>query len=241
MARIAYDFHIHSCLSPCGDEDMIPSNIAGMSAIKELQAIAVTDHNSCKNCPAVMELGKEYSITVIPGMELCTQEEVHVLCYFHTLEDAMNFDAYVSSKLPPIPNHEMIFGKQQIYDEKDQLIGVEPYLLINATEISFDQVSGLMKEFHGIYVPAHVDKTSNSLLSNLGFVPPDSDFTCVEIRDRGKEAELLEKHPYFQRCNILYDSDAHSLGNIQEPLNYIEVEANNIENILFALTQSRIS
>lgn len=88
--RISYDLHIHSCLSPCGDDDMTPNNIVGMAALKELNVIAVTDHNSCKNCPAIMKLAKAYGIIAIPGMELTTSEEVHVLCYFYTLAPGRN-------------------------------------------------------------------------------------------------------------------------------------------------------
>ena len=80
LIPLSYDLHIHSCLSPCGDDDMTPCNIAGMAALIGLDVIAVTDHNTCKNCPAVMDAASQYPVTVIPGMELCTIEEVHVRC-----------------------------------------------------------------------------------------------------------------------------------------------------------------
>ena len=120
MIPLYYDLHIHSCLSPCGDDDMTPGNIVGMAAVKGLDVIALTDHNSCKNCPAAMYHGKEYGVTVIPGMELCTAEEVHVVCLFPSLEDAMAFDAYVYGHMLPVKNKEHIFGKQQIINEKDE-------------------------------------------------------------------------------------------------------------------------
>lgn len=217
---------------------MTPANIVGMSLLKELDIIAITDHNSCKNCPALMELAQENHLIAIPGMELCTMEEVHVLCYFSTLKDAMLFDSYVSSKLLPILNKESIFGKQQIYNANDQLVGEEPYLLINATEISFDHLSALMKEYHGIYIPAHVDKNSNSLLSNLGFVPPNADFSCVEIKNPMNTPSMLEKHPYFQNCKIIYDSDSHGLGQIQEPVNFLKVNERSTNGVLSALKNS---
>ena len=147
MPKLFYDLHIHSCLSPCGDDDMTPANIVAMAFLKGLNVIAVTDHNSCKNCPAVLEYARKYQIIAIPGMELCTKEEVHVLCLFKNLSDALCFDEYVSSKLIKIPNNESIFGKQEIYDENDHIIGTEPYLLINATEISFDEIGDLMQSF----------------------------------------------------------------------------------------------
>lgn len=224
MVKLSYDLHIHSCLSPCGDEDMLPSNIVGMAFLKNLDVIAVTDHNSCKNCGAVLQLAQQYNMIAIPGMELCTMEEVHVLCLFRELSDAMKFDAYVSSKLIKIPNSERVFGKQEIIDEYDQKIGSEPYLLINATDISFDEVSGLMKEFHGVSIPAHIDKKSNSLLSNLGFISPEADFKVAEVADLSQLEELTKRNPYLDQCLIIHDSDAHMLGDIHEAICFMDCE-----------------
>lgn len=235
MLNLSYDLHIHSCLSPCGDDDMTPANIVGMAALIGLDIIAVTDHNSCKNCPAVMAAAAEYGLTVIPGMELCTSEEVHVLCLFPTLEDALAFDVYVSEHLPPIPNKEEIFGKQQICNSQDQVIGTEPYLLINAADISFDAVYELVLAYHGIMIPAHIDKSSNSLLANLGFIPPDSRFTCVEMRHPGHFEALKGQHPYLEHCRLVSNSDAHYLDKIHEPTNFIEVESLDPAAILKAL------
>jgi len=236
MLNLSYDLHIHSCLSPCGDDDMTPSNIVGMSALKKLDVIAVTDHNSCKNCPAVIKLAKEYGITVLPGMELTTMEEVHVLCFFADLAEALRFSDYVASMLMRIPNDEKIFGKQQICDEKDNIIGNEPYLLINATNISFEDMGKLMEEYHGVHIPAHIEKSSNSVLSNLGFISEDADFKAAELADISKYAELSKKHPYLQTCRIITDSDAHMLGKINEPVNFIIAKSRSREDILKALT-----
>jgi len=213
---LTYDLHIHSCLSPCGDEDMTPGNIVGMAALKGLDVIAVTDHNSCLNCEAAMALGNEYGVMVIPGMELTTTEEVHVVCLFETLRDALEFDGYVYERLMNIRNDEQIFGKQQICNAKDEVIGSEK-LLINATSISFDQVFDLMEQFHGVMIPAHIDKQANSLFGNLGFVPPDSRFTIAEVRDM-KQLHVFQKtNPYLCQCQIISDSDAHYLQDINEP------------------------
>ena len=96
MLDLSYDLHIHSCLSPCADDDMTPANIIGMAAVKKLDVVALTDHNSCKNCEAFIEKAKEFDIIAIPGMELTTSEEVHVLVYFENLDNAMEFDLLVS-------------------------------------------------------------------------------------------------------------------------------------------------
>lgn len=235
MDNIFYDLHIHSCLSPCGDEDMTPANIIAMASLKNLDLIGVTDHNSCRNCPSVMAHGMKEGILVVPGMELCTQEEVHVLCFFARLKDAMDFDAYVYERLIKIENQENIFGRQQIYDENDSCVGTEPNLLINATRISFDELDDLMDEFHGIYIPAHIDKNANSLLSNLGFIPPTSNFTWAEIKDINRLEELKRDNTYLKQCDIITNSDAHSLGLINEAVNQLTVKERSIKGVLEVL------
>jgi hypothetical protein len=162
-------------------------------------------------------------------------EEVHVLCLFAELSDAELFDGYVTSRLIQIPNDEKVFGKQEIYDEEDQLIGTEPYLLINATDISFDEISRLMEEYHGIYIPAHLDKNSNSLISNLGFVPPDADFPAAELADLTHIEKLQKQNPYLSKCNIITDSDAHMLGKINEAIHFLDCESRSVEAVLQAL------
>ena len=140
MIPLYYDLHIHSCLSPCGDDDMTPANLVGMAAVKGLDVIALTDHNSCRNCPAAMHHGAAYGVTVIPGMELTTEEEIHVICLFPSLQDALSFDRLISKKLIPFPNREDIFGKQQVMNERDEVAGTVENLLINAVSVSFDDV-----------------------------------------------------------------------------------------------------
>ena len=235
MSPLFYDLHIHSCLSPCGDDDMTPANIAGMAAVKGLDVIALTDHNSCRNCPAAMYHGIQYGVTVIPGMELTTQEEVHVICLFPDLENALAFDDLVYKKLMPVRNREDIFGKQQIMNEKDEVIGTVENLLINATSIGFDEVFSLVGSFHGIAYPAHVDKSSTSILSNLGFVPPESAFTCAEFHDFRNLHRIRKEHPYFEKCNVVCCSDAHYLEDIHEPEYQIWTKGRDIPDILDAL------
>ncbi len=214
---------------------MTPANIVRMAALKNLDIISVTDHNSCRNCPAVLYWAKQENIIAIPGMELCTQEEVHVLCLFAKLSDAMDFDEYVYSRLIKHLNKEEVFGRQEICDLEDNVAGKEPYLLINAAAISFEELGKLMSEYHGVYIPAHIDKSSNSLIFNLGFVPPDADFTAAEITDRSRLEQLCRNNPYLLDCNIITNSDAHSLGLINEAVNYLECESRSLEDILKAI------
>lgn len=233
--KLAYDLHMHSCLSPCGDMDMTPANIVGMAKLKELDVIALTDHNTCRNCEAAMKVGEAYGVIVIPGMELTTQEEVHVVCLFPSLEKAMEFDAFVYENLQKIENRPDIFGRQVLMNEDDEELGEEPYLLINATNISFDRVNAAVKKCDGVMIPAHIDKTANGLIPTLGFVPFGSDFVCAEVANLAKLPDILDKFPYFKDCNIISDSDAHYLENINERVNYIEVTEKSIQGVLRAL------
>lgn len=241
MIPLYYDLHIHSCLSPCGDDDMTPANIVGMAAVKGLDVIALTDHNSCKNCPAALYHGKNYGVTVIPGMELTTEEEVHIICLFPTLEKALAFDKLISSRLMKVSNREDIFGKQQIMDQGDNITGNTEYLLINATTVSFDEAFPLTKSFGGIAYPAHLDKSSTSVLSNLGFIPPDSPFACAEFHDFKNLHRLRSEHPHLEKCNIICCSDAHYLHEIHEPEYQLFAKNRSIPDILDALSKPLIT
>ena len=205
--ELSYDLHIHSCLSPCGDDDMTPGNIVGMAAIKGLDVIAVTDHNSCRNCPAVLKLAEQYGVLghTRHGADYCRKKYTQS-ALFSELSAAMEFDRFVYGKLMKFPNREEIFGKQQIMNEEDICIGTEPNLLINSTELSFDELWDIVTgQYGGVMIPAHIDKNANSLISNLGFVPPESQFRTAELHDmaalRGikKEQSLSGAVPHHLR------------------------------------------
>lgn len=235
MASLSYDLHIHSCLSPCGDDDMTPANIVGMAAVMGLEAIAVTDHNSCKNCPAVLAAAEEYGIIAVPGMEINTSEEVHAVCLFPELDGAMAFDDYVYEKLLRFPNDEKIFGKQQLYNTQDEVCGTIPWLLINSVDISFDRLWDLVRSYEGVMFPAHIDKSANSLIANLGFVPPDSRFKTAEVKDLTKLHALRKANPYLEGCKIISNSDAHYLEHLHEPELTLQVEEKSVRGIINAL------
>ena len=182
---------------------MTPNNIAGLAAIKGLQIIALTDHNTARNAPALIRAGEQYGLIVLPGMELTTQEEVHVVCLFCDERDALAFDSYVYERLLKVRNKKHIFGEQIIMNELDEPVGEEEYLLINATDIGFDDVYDAVTRFHGIMIPAHLDKSTTSLISNLGMIPPDSKFTCAEVRHLEKLHGLMKEHPYLEHCRII--------------------------------------
>lgn len=222
MNKLFYDLHIHSCLSPCGDADMTVNNIVNMSILTELDAIALTDHNTCKNCPAFFEAGKESGKVLIAGMELTTSEEIHVVCLFERLEDAMRFDEYVYERLPDIENEPEIFGEQVLLDAEDNDVGRVQKLLINATSISIEDVAELSERFNFVAFPAHIDKQSFSILSSLGYIPEEYGFGAFEVKDPSKIEQLKSQHPALNGAVIVTDSDAHYLEHISERQNFFE-------------------
>lgn len=159
-----------------------------------------------------------------------------MVCLFPKLDNALAFGEHVRECMTPFPNNEEVFGRQIIVNEDDEIIGKEQYLLINATTISFDTVYDHVTEYGGIMIPAHIDKSSTSLMSNLGFIPPDSKFACAEVKHLGFLDKLKAEQPYLNGCNIIHDSDAHYLEHIHEPEYFIEADSKSVPDILKALT-----
>ena len=219
MKKFYYDFHIHSCLSPCGDNESTPNNIAGMASLCELDIVALTDHNTCKNCPAFFCAAEKYGIIPIAGMELTTSEDIHVVCLFETLDDAMRFDSHIQTLRYLIKNRPNFFGEQLILDGEDNVIGSEEYLLTNATSISIEDVYSHVSKFGGVCYPAHIDRSSNGLIAILGTVPQNSDFTFYELRDADNIDSCCEQYS-LNKSNIIVSSDAHNLESIRDKENY---------------------
>jgi len=224
MTPYYYDLHIHSCLSPCSDDDMTPNNIAGMAALKGLQIVALTDHNSCKNCPAFFTACKRQGIIPIAGMELSTAEDIHLVCLFEELEDAMAFDKAVSEHLMDIDNKPEIFGNQLVLDAEDEVIGTEPKLLISATDLWIDDAIELAKSFGAHVHPAHIDRESNGIIAILGDVPQEYDFDCLEFNNRERIEEITENYPTTRGKKTVVASAAHHLWDINEADNSITLD-----------------
>ncbi len=186
-----------------------------MAYINQLNIIALTDHNTCKNCEALLPAAERYNILAICGMELSTAEDIHVLCFFPDLDRAMAFDAYVETQMNPVPNDISFFGNQLLYAPGDQLIGEYPWRLQPPTRIPFSDVADLVASYGGVHVPAHLERPSHSLIHILGGVPEYSCFSMYEINDRNKAAAIRAANPYLEGLRCLHDSDAHSLEAVK--------------------------
>lgn len=214
--RAYCDLHLHSCLSPCGDADMTPCNIAGMAKLKGLDLVAVTDHNTAGQLPAVEAACRRMGVNLLPGLELNTREEVHLLAYFRTVSDALNFSQRIRPLLPEIPNMPEFFGRQVVMNANDEEVGEEKLLLISALDMGIDALTREIRDFSGLPVPAHINRGANGLLNALGFLPPESDFAALEV------SEGLPC-PDFSGHKILHSSDAHRLEDIFERVFSLEL------------------
>ncbi len=203
------DLHIHSCLSPCADDDMTPANIAGMARLKGLGMIALTDHNSGGNLGAMDAAAREAGLVFVPGVEATSREEVHILAYFAALPEALCFTQTLYNSLPDIANHPELFGRQLLMNDADAPSGELPKLLLQASPFSAEELAAMAREAGGAAVPAHVNRDSYSLIANLGFIPPGL-FRWIEV------TESLPLPPLTEPYRILHSSDAHTLGSIAE-------------------------
>lgn len=211
MERYAYDLHMHSCLSPCGDDDMTPHNIAAMAMLNGLDIIALSDHNTARNVPALIEAAKEWNLTVVPAIEAESAEEVHLLCLFPTVEAALDMGSLLEEHLPPIMNKPEIFGEQRIMNSRDEQTGSIEKLLINATDLPIESIKAMVEERGGVCIAAHIDRSSNSIISNLGFIPEELNFSTLEVSKRAP-AEMSSDPKY----RYIHDSDAHYLTDISD-------------------------
>ena len=207
------DLHMHSCLSPCADDDMTPANICGMAYLKGLQAIAVTDHNTARNLPFVKEAADHYGLILLPGMEITTREEVHLLGYFREVETAVEVGEIFTEHLPKMKNRPDYFGNQYVMNTDDEIVAVEDRLLIGSTDLDLAECTRIIREHGGAAVPAHINR-GHGLLVNLGLFPEEPHFPVVEVRP-----ELPVNEKLIAGKRRLWSSDAHHLGDLLEAVN----------------------
>jgi 3',5'-nucleoside bisphosphate phosphatase len=222
--KFAVDLHVHTALSPCGDDDMTPNNIVNMAMLKGLDIIAITDHNTCANLQAVIDAGRNKGLMVIPGIEVQSKEEVHLICLFKKLEKALEFGEFIYNSLPNIPNNEELFGKQLIIDASDNITGKLEKLLLSSSTYSINEIFELVNKYDGLCIPAHIDRSGYSIISNLGFIPPNLNVNAVEISKKLTLESALEKMPYIKCYNHIISSDAHYLWDINEREYFVEME-----------------
>ncbi len=225
------DFHIHSCLSPCGSLEMSPSAIVQQAKRVGLNAIALSDHNCPFNLPAFAAHCRALQMECLYGLEVTTTEEAHMLCLFDDLEVAMELGGRVYDSLPDIRNQPDRFGDQPIVDESDNILGFADKYLVSAS--AFD-LGSLLEQVHslgGLFVPAHIDRSVFGIISQLGFLP-DEPFDAVELTRRGNP-RLAGRYP------VMRNSDSHQLNSVGEECNEFEADRLSVVSLSNALQAQR--
>lgn len=225
------ELHIHSCLSPCADDDMTPANIAGMAMLGGLDIAALTDHNSCGNCPAFFCACEARGVVPVAGMELTTAEEIHLMCLFPTLETAMAFDAAVRPHRMQRKNRPEIFGNQILMNPRDAVAGEETLLLIPATALPLERAVRLVRAHGGAAYPAHIDRESNGILAILGTIPETPAFETLEVAEPDRVQALAERY----RRRVITASDAHHLWSIADAACTLPLHGGDAQQVRSAL------
>ncbi len=207
------NLHMHTCLSPCAELDMHPASIVRESIAQGLDVIAVCDHNASENVPYVQRAAAGTGLVIIPGMELCTQEEVHLVAIFERLEELEALQGTVYGNLAGV-NDEDAFGIQAIVNEAGEVEGFNEHLLIGATGISLNRAVDLIHSLGGLAVASHIDRPAFGLIGQLGFVPPDVPFDALEVSAGLGIPQARQRYPELKDYQFITSSDAHFIGDI---------------------------
>ncbi len=228
------DLHIHSCLSPCGDDEMRPHVIVNQALAMGLDMIAICDHNSAENIAAFMSVGSEKGLTVLPGMEVTSKEEIHLLALFDKREDCLALQDLIYQNLPG-ENVEEVFGRQIVVNERDETIGINRKMLIGATLLSLEQIVSAVGSLRGITIASHIDRQAFSLLGQLGFIPEGISLDGLEISARTSQEEAQKRFHSYRSYSFVRFSDAHTLQDIGENITPFLLEETTSEEVKMAL------
>ncbi|MCE1253156.1 MAG: PHP domain-containing protein [Anaerolineae bacterium] len=230
------DLHVHTVLSPCAAIEMIPPLIVQEALSQGINLIAITDHNATANITAVQKAAVGTELTVLPGMEVQTKEEVHVLCIFDTLEQTEAWQSIVDRSLPNIENRPDFFGEQYVVDETGDFIRHEERLLLNSTDLTFEEVAKKVKELGGLFIPAHVNRKAFGLLANLGLIPENVRVEALEISRHITPQKANETYPQINGYPLIQNGDVHYIDEFLGSSHYLLEKPETCE-LLYAILQ----
>jgi 3',5'-nucleoside bisphosphate phosphatase len=208
------ELHVHTVLSPCAEVEMIPPLIVQEALDKGINIIAISDHNASGNVPAVVKAAEGTNLTVLPGIEIQTKEEVHVLCLFDTIEQLAAAQNFIDRHMPALLNDPEYFGEQFVVDKTGEFIRREHQLLITSADLSIEEVFAFVETLGGLAIPAHVDRQAYGLIANLGFLPGGIQVEAVEISRNTNAFDVDEKYPQIRGLPLIQSGDAHRLEEI---------------------------
>jgi hypothetical protein len=235
MKSFRTDLHIHTVLSPCGDLEMSPANIVSTAIRHGLEIIGITDHNSTKQCKTVWKLGQKFGLTVIPGCEMTSREEVHSLALFEDFDALAVFQEFLDQHLTMIPNNTNVFGYQVVVDENENILEEIDHYLGSSLDVSIEEVERKVHELSGIFIPAHIDRPRNSLFSQLGFIPVELKVDALQISKLADEKSVRERYKIKPETTIVKFSDAHYPGDLGKTFTLFEMENPTFEELRKAL------
>lgn len=214
MRAYSADLHVHTALSPCAEADMTPLNIIGIALEYGLDIVAITDHNTAGNVRAVWEFARGSGVTVWPGMEVETREEVHLVVLADTPDPMEDWDRFIRRHLPDRPNRPEVLGEQLLFDRESRVVGTCPRLLLASIDLGVDEVAREAAGRGLVCYPAHIDRPRNSYLAHLGLVPPDELFPCLELSPRASAMEVRGRYRLSETRSLIVSSDAHRLTEL---------------------------
>ncbi len=229
------DLHTHTVLSPCGSLEMSPQNIIKRCKEEKIEILGITDHNSTRNCKAVEDLAKSNDILVLKGAEVTTKEEIHCLAFFEKDDELFDFQKYLEEHLPMVKNDVNKFGYQVVVDKNENILAQEDKLLITALDVSLIQVEKKVHSLDGLFIPAHIDRKSYSIISQLGFIPTGLEIDALELSKYASRKEFLEKNNYLADYSFIQSSDAHFLENIGDAYTSFQVLDKSFHEVKLAL------
>lgn len=207
------DLHVHSVLSPCAEVEMTPRNIVWQAANYGIDIVAITDHNACDNVAAALAAAKGTPVIILPGMEVETKEEVHIIVLFDKMHQLKVWEQFVKLHMSGRLNDEKRFGAQFVVDEEDELIGIKTEMLLTSLTCGIEEVCKKVNNLGGICIASHVDRPANSILTQLGFIPPDVELAAVEISRLTNPSEATKCFPGIGNLPIVTSSDAHRMDD----------------------------
>ena len=208
------DLHVHTVLSPCAAVEMTPRNIVRHAQAAGIDIVAITDHNAGDNVAAALRAAAGTTVAILPGMELQTREEVHLLALFGKMRDFVKWCEFVLPHRSPLRNDETRFGAQFVVDETDELIRIEETMLLASTDLSLEEAVERINTLGGIAIAAHVDRPMFSCLTQLGFIPPALGLAAVEVSRNTRVESAREKLPRIGDLPIIAASDAHTIEDL---------------------------
>ena len=214
MRAFRADLHVHTALSPCAEPEMTPGNIVGLALEYGLDIVAVTDHNSGENVRAVLGFAEGTGVTVWPGMEVQTREEVHLVVLAPSPEALEDWQGFIYGGLPDRPNRPELFGEQQLFDKEGRVTGTVDRLLATSVFFSVDEVRREAGRRGLVCYPAHIDRPVSSYISNLGLVPPAAEFAVIEVSKTVGVREVERRFPSLRGRTFVVSSDAHRLEEL---------------------------